>query len=446
MRNNSTIKIPPEDFPGVPFNDFMQSVGTVMTIRFSTIHSVQEIHRGFREILSNYQKLRTIIEPTFLSYCYRIIDDDSTLDILFQEAFQTVPDIVHGTDAFFDYRNNLLNESFALGSGLPFKVRIIGNSPQPIILLSLHHMIGDGASLIQIVISLLRYLKGEKLTPVPITGPSIIGAIIRKPLKLVPRQIIDALKDYSTISKMTKGIQIMPIKEKSFGLFSPSAMIEHYLTHPVSEIKAKCKTLNCTINVFLLTALTDALRNQFYKDKGNAIGISLSTDLRPFLGDSRFIFGNYSSSVMIACHKKYWYNPIERMQNIRDQLEQHLRALTDKSRSWNLLLTFIPNLLGRKMYTKGAMTLKRKGALNLYCQFSNISSLDKINDINPQAQVIECLGMVNFPGLLIVLCSLNDKMLFYFTFPKSDFTDSEITSLIKHFEKGIDDLLCLKRI
>jgi len=402
---------------------------------------------AFRQLFTIYPKIRTVVEPTLFSYRYRILaDNDRQIEVFFQEAFRIVPGLVYGTDEFDAYKRDLMHESFSLGAALPVKIRYIDNDSRPVILLSLHHMIGDGTSVFHMITSLLRTLQGELIPPVPLDRISIISAQLRKPFIRIPGQIGDAIRDFSTGLKQAKDYQVIPLVERPAPFFGTSGIHEHTLSHSLADVRAQCRTLGCTITVFLLSALADALRRQFYRDKGNTVGISLSIDIRPFLGDTPPRIGNYSGSIMIFCHARYWDLPAQRLNDIQQQLERHYRALRDGSRIWNTFLTSVPNLFGRKIYARSARMLKRRGLLTLPCALSNLGNLDWLNAVNPQAQLVEFMPIISHPGLFFFTGSLNDRMQFYISYPEYEFAPADIVSLMRFFEEGLDAILHIRGI
>ena len=95
--------------------DVLPSMNQLITLRFKTKHSVDEIRDALRYLMTVYPKLRSVVEPTLFSYRIRIYDDhDENLEVLFKAAFRVRRNLAFGSEEFIEYRRALLNEPSAL--------------------------------------------------------------------------------------------------------------------------------------------------------------------------------------------------------------------------------------------------------------------------------------------------------------------------------------------
>jgi len=178
------IKLSYLDFVLNALGDVLISLGIVVTIRFRTVHSPQEIRDAMRYMLSIYPRLRSLVEPTLFSYKLRIFDDnDKQLEVLFNHAFRVKRNLLHNSGEYLQYRSELLNESFPLEQAIPIKIRYLPDDPMPVLLISIHHVACDGMSWIHMVGSLICYLNGKTPPFVPLDNPSVIPALLIRPFR-----------------------------------------------------------------------------------------------------------------------------------------------------------------------------------------------------------------------------------------------------------------------
>lgn len=170
--------------------DIAPSVVQLITVRFETTHSSEEIKSALLHMLDLYPRLRAIIEPTLISYRLKIIKDDYHLQSLFEDAFRVESGLIFDSKEYINFRRNLLNESFTLQHSLPIKIRYLPE--ENILFIALHHTTCDGSSWLHMTSSILAYLNEKETTPIPMDNPSMAPGIFKTPYITAPRQLYDS--------------------------------------------------------------------------------------------------------------------------------------------------------------------------------------------------------------------------------------------------------------
>ncbi|MBN1187525.1 MAG: hypothetical protein JXB49_34935 [Bacteroidales bacterium] len=442
-KNHYISKLNKNDFLMFALDNVITSLGQVLTFRFTEKHSTEEIRSATRFMLTIYPRLRSIVEPTLLSYRLRIIDDNNRkLNVLFNDAFRVKNNLLYESEEFVDYRRNLLNEPFSLQQGLPIKIHYIPDDPKPVLLLSIHHMICDGISWYHLGNSLLSYLNGNKPPSVPLESHSQLPALLRKPYYGIPIKIYKSFIQLREDMRMNKGLKVISASSRPVDFFGPSDMSIHLLSYDFNSVKMKAKELNVfSVNVLMITALAMAISQGPGKDNGDVIAIPFSIDLRQFFDKQPPVFGNYVSTFWLRIHKKYLDNPKQILEVVKTQFYQNIKRFKDNTMLVPMTFEKFQTLVGTKYYALGAKIAFKKGLISMSCNFSTLGSLDMFNSHGTRAKVCECMSGCPQHGLFMFYATIDNKFFIGFTYPEAEFTRKEIDHLIKLYEIALGQLL-----
>ncbi len=436
------VKLSQFDFFFLACESVMTAMTQVITVRFKTKHSDSEIRDAIRYMLSIYPRLRSIVEPTLFSYQIRILNDhDKKVDILFKDAFKVRKNMQHNTEEYIDYRRSLYNEPFSLEQGLPIKIRYIPDDPQPVLLLSIHHMTCDGIAWEHLVESLISYLNGKPPSVVPLDNPSIWPAIIEKPFYKIPLQIYRSYKLFQENKKKTKNDIVIQASAKPVDYFSPVNMYQQILSHDASTLLSKSKELGCSLTVLLLTTFSAVFSKGPGKDKGNVVSIQLAVNLRPYFEKKQPVFGNYLLTSSIRAPQNSCNNTKNLLEKINNQLQKIIDQLKNKDLILNLLIDKLLTLMGKKLFARGARYAKKSGQLPITAYFSNLGNLNRLNSHGTKAQVCEAIASIPHYGLFITVSGLDEGINVNISYPEAEFTQNDIKNIVTALEEELGTLI-----
>ena len=444
VNKGETIRFNVIDFMHLAYNEVFLSNGILITIRFKENHAISEIRTAMRYMLSIYPKLRSIVEPTLFAYLKRILDDsDARIDILFNHNFRVFQEIRYDSQAFLSIRRDLYNEPFAIQGNIPVKMCYFPDDPHPVLLVSFHHMVADAISWIHMLGSMMSYLNGIKPSFVPLDKPSLIPALLEDRISKIPQQIIQAYRSVSAIGKRHTGEIVVPASLCKLDFVGPQDVHHQTLKHALSPIKSKSKTLGCSINTFLLTAVALTMNRFTGKAHGDVIAIGQPIDLRPYFPDKRPVFGNYLTGVDVRVPRQYGDNPRLMLDEINVQMTDYKDLIRQKQMIFLPGILKILTIIGKKNFTRILRDLMRKGYIKRTCGFTNIGNIDHLNSYGTQAQILDAISCAPSQGLLIVINSIEDQINAKISFRESEFSRQDILTLVNNLEQAIDELLNL---
>jgi len=446
MKNKTeTIRLNLIDFLHLATNEVYLSHGNLLTVRFKEMHSIEEIRNALRYMLTIYPKMRSIVQPTFLSYKLMIIsDDDPRLEILFNNAFRVIRGIQYDSPEFIDIRKFLYNEPFSIEQNIPVKFYYFPDDQNPLLLMSLHHVITDGSGWIHMIGSMMSYLNGKKPQTIPIDKPSLMPAIMGKQLSKIPRQLLNSYKFALSSSKEHKGETFIPASLHPKYFVGPLDLHHQSLKHGLNEIKYKTREFGCSLNTFMLTAIALTMSRGPGRNCGNTIGIGVPIDLRPYFPGTPPIFGNYLTGIEVRITRPNWDNPKAILNEINVQMSTFMSLIKQKEMIIPNLFLEIPIILGKKNYGRIIRSLIDKGITKRTCGVSNIGNIDHLNSYGTKAQVIDAISTAPSQAVLIVINSIGNVLNIKVSFQEAEFSRQEILILIRDLELAIEELLNLQ--
>jgi NRPS condensation-like uncharacterized protein len=446
MNSSKYLKLNRSEFFYYVMEDIVPSLTQLITLHFKTKHSPEKIRKAFRLILSLNPKLRSIIEPTLISYKFKIIEDgDPRVEVLFNDSFKVIDKVKYNTPEFCRIRNDLFNYPFKLQQSLPIKIQFLPDAS--VIFISLHHTTCDGVGWMHMVTSLLSYLNDIKPEATPLENPSMLNGLMKRPYILAPIYILKSFFiDRKNRKKVLSHTNINP-SPKPVNFYGPSGIEQHFISHSFSVLRAQSKELGYSMNVFFLAAMARTIMKMNGAEKGEVVSIRLSYNLRPYYDRKQPLFGNYVTSSVLRVYRKDINDPHEMMNNIQVQLKESLEMLKNKNFIYPWLIGKVITIVGKKLYSKAALAVKRKQmkVFDTTFHFSTISNFDDLNKIGKKAQLIDAIATVPTFGLFITLSNIDGIFNINISYPTAEYSADYIKNIIVSFEKNLGELLKLKK-
>jgi NRPS condensation-like uncharacterized protein len=436
-----SIRLNYADFIYMTMEDVNLSQGNLIILRFKEKHPVQDIREAMRYLLKIYPRLRSLLEPTLFSYHFRILDDhDERIDLFFNNAFRVIPQVRYNTQEFLSARRNFYNEPFSLLQTIPLKICYFPDDPTPVLMLSIHHVVGDGASVVHMMESLLAYLNGIRHEPVPVDNPSLVPALVNLPWYKVPYQIYQSIQLLAQDSKLAPKGLILPATDNPVNFFGPVDIHVEVLKHDLSLIRSRAKELGVSITTVILTALVISLtRNR--NIPGDIAGIIVSANLRPFFPGEKPIIGNFITGFMVKLPRAIWNDHMALLNEGNSQMAHKLGRIAQKQNILTGLAAKMSTLVGKKNYARGLRRAKQVGLLSKTGALANLGSVDSLNSYGTKAQICEFLGTGPSHGLFVSMNTLENKVFVSYTYQEAEFTRAEVQASMARFEESLECLL-----
>lgn len=438
-KNHEYISLNKSDLLYLAFEDLVPSAAQILTLRFETKHSTEEIKSAFLHMLSLYPKLRAIIEPTLFSYRFKILNDEHHINSLFDNAFSVETGLTFDSKEYKRLQNSLLKESFTLQHSLPFRIKYLPE--ENILFITIHHITSDGAGWLHMTSSLLAYLNEKETTPVPVDNPSMTPGIFKRPYITIPRQLYDSWLVHKEDKKRTSNDKVIIPSPKQVDFFGYADMQQKFLKYNLSELKPRTKELGCSLNVYILTAIARTFFNLYNEDKGDTVAIRLSYDLRPYFEKDKPVFGNYVTTTVLRAYRQDVNQPEIMISKFQDQLNVAIERLKNKKLSYPWFIDKIFTLFGKKIYSMGILLSKKKSLFQSTIHFSTLGNGDWLNKSGEKAKVKDLIFTVPTSGLFITMLNIDGIFNINLSYPSEEFSYKTITGITDSIEHELGFLL-----
>ena len=369
-----------------------------------------EVRQALRELTTAFPRLRSVIEPGPWRDRMRILPDDRVVDQLFDDAYR----IEHGVDldnrdALQTWHSARLNEPLSLERGLPWRARFLPHPTQPGLLFVVHHIVGDGRSMVQLLCAILGRLNGQAIAASPLDSPSMRAAVTPAHGWQWPAALWRGWRQGRADARVAQGQQVITLAQRRSPRFTTSAIRYHELPCPADAMKQFARAHHSTQNT-LMTAL---VANAFLAPHtGNALAVAalrISVDLRRYYPEGQApTFGNYVSSFTVRA--RHQPTLAAQIGDIERQIQQHLARYERRDHALPLTLYEWLPFIGRTRYRQLIATSKARGTLPaLSCHLSNLGSAEFINPKDATVRLQALWPATISTALLLGVLSLNGR-------------------------------------
>jgi NRPS condensation-like uncharacterized protein len=380
-------------------------------LRFDRQVALSDVRQALRELTSAYPRLRGIVVPSGWTYKLQILPDDAGIDQLFEDAVR----VVHGVDAasaseLETCHSAVLNEPLSMERGLPWRARYIPHAEQPALIFALHHIAGDGRSLVQMISAIVGRLNGHPIAPCPLQSPSMVKAVTPAQWHQWPASIFNWWRNHRADVRASRGQTLVMLNSRESSHFTTSRIHHHELPCGQAQLRAVAKQMGTTVNN-LMTALIANCFLARAADKPNAVAaIRISVDLRRhFPKDEQPEVGNFVSS--FAVRATHQCDLPAQIRSIETQVKAHLARYERREYALPLLLYEALPWMGRTLYSRFIVASKAKGKLrDVSCHFTNLGSAESVHPADPTVRLTHLWPATLGVSLVLVIVSLGDKL------------------------------------
>jgi NRPS condensation-like uncharacterized protein len=416
---------------------YLGSITQPYLLRFDGPLDVALVRQALRELTSAYPRLRGVMVPTPLTYKLKILPDDRLIDQLVDDALR----VVHGVDAsssqaLLDYQNELLNEHLSMERGLPWRARLIPHPSQPALIFSLHHIIGDGRSLMQMISAIVARLNGQPIKPVPLQSHSMIPAVVPLTLAKWPASIAAWWRNSRRDAQANKDETVVTLGTRKSERFTTSRLHYHELPCGPGQLRAKAKAMGTTVNSLVTAVIANSFLARQPHNPQAVAAIRISYDLRRHFPDKAKApeIGNFVAS--FAVRARHQPTLAAQIQSIEAQVKEFMGRYERREYAVPQLLYEALPVIGRRLYSFFVLKAKAAGKLqDVSCHFSNLGGADFINPADATLRVTEFWPCTQPVATIMGLLSLGDK-LYFPVIHQIDETDQQT---VKEFLQALDE-------
>lgn len=394
------------------------------------------VRHSLRELTTAFPRLRAVIEPGPWRDRLRILPDDRTVDQLFDDAYR----VEHGValddrDALQAWHSARLNEPLSLERGLPWRARFLPHPSQPALLFVVHHIVGDGRSMIQLLCAILGRLNGQPIAASPLDSPSMHAAVTPAHLWQWPAALWRGWRQGRADARAAQGQQVITLAQRRSPRFTTSAIRYHELPCPADAMKQLARAHHSTQNTLMTALMANAFLAPHASTPQAVAALRISVDLRRYYPEGQApAFGNYVSSFTVRA--RHQPTLAAQIADIDAQIQQHLARYARRDHALPLTLYEWLPLIGRRRYSQLIARTKARGTLPaLSCHLSNLGSAEFINPKDASVRLQALWPATVSTALLLGVLSLNGRQ-FLTVIRQCDETDDEaITAFLARLDQ-----------
>lgn len=400
------------------------------------------MRQAMHELMAACPRLRFVVAPTAFSYRLRILPNDEQIATLFDEAYQEASGIdAANRDALEGLHNRLLNHNLPLERGLPWCARFVPHDTQPALLFTIHHIVGDGRSMFQMMSALIARLNGTPMQTWPLDDPSMMPAVM--PLKLWhwPGNIFRWWRNTRSDKQAAKGLNIVTLNRKQSQRFTTGGICYHEVPCSAEVMKRLAKAHDSSINTLLTNAIGNALLSFAPDDPHAAAAIRISVDLRRYFPqDKAPAFGNFVHSfpVLVRPHA----DQKAQLASLDSQVKTHLARYSRREYALPLLFFEALPFLGRNLFSFLIVNSKAKGSLPpLSAHITNLGASDFLNPSDARTRLNELWPATLSTAFLIIAVILNGKQFLCLVHQQDEIPREAVEAFRQAFDKQIQQLM-----
>ncbi|RZL02909.1 MAG: hypothetical protein EOP36_07130 [Rubrivivax sp.] len=399
------------------------------------------LRQALRELTTAFPRMRGVIVPTAFTYKLRILPDDAGLEQLFDDAYRVQSGLdATSRSALEHFHSAFINEPLSLERGLPWRARFIPHAQTPLLVFSVHHIIGDGRSIVQMLAALLGRLSGQPIRPVPLESSSMVAAVTPHKWTQWPASIQGWWRNHQSDAQSSRGQKIITLASRRSERYTTTSVRYHELPCTSDQLKVIAKQTGTTLNNLVVAVMANAFLTLAPGDPHAVSAIRISVDLRRYFPEGQQPeFGNFVSSFTVRSSRQDTL--AAQVQSVEGQVKDHLSRY--EKREYALPLMFYEALpwLGRNLYSHLIVKSKAKGTLPvLSCHFTNLGNVEAIHPKDAQVRFTEIWPATLSTALLLALVNLGGKLFFTVAFQNDETDESAVLDFFQRLDHQFRDI------
>lgn len=437
--SNSQPQPPPDD-PVLPLNRSEWAylacdgpaggLSMAFFLRFKDPLAEGDVRHAIRQLMSAMPRLRAVLEPTRRRYQLRILPDNDQLEALLDQAFRTESIDLDNPKATRRWQELVVNEPMPLMRGLGFRVQFAPHPTRAGLLLSIHHVLMDGRSLIHCVDLLMKLLNGQAIEALPLENPSMLPAIVPKHWRQWPHKLWRSWVQAREQAQERARYDIVELPRQCSSRHVSTGVYHHPTGLAAKDLSRVAKAMGGSANSLMNAALGTALLAQAGNRPGTAALIQMGVDLRryfpagqaPAIGNHVATFSFVLPQHVPEADRVRWVDL-----RVKEALERFERR--------EMLLPLLPyellGLIRPHDYTRLYLRSKRLDRLRVpSAHTTNIGSADAFNTPGAQVRLDELHAAVTSVSPLLGLAVANGQQMIVTSHPRDQYRDQDMLALM----------------
>lgn len=396
-------------------------VNMAFMLRFTGPVPEAQVRSSLRALVRAYPRLRGVIQPGWVRHHMRILPDNAHVDLLFNDAYR----LQHGIDAgdlkaLEAFHGPFLNEPMPLERGLPWRARFFPHDTTPALMFSVHHIAGDGRSMVDALCGLMAALNGQPPELCPLDSPSMLPAVLPRRWQEWPASVAAWWRNGQATKQFMQGRRVLSLATHRSTEFAPTQVHHCDLHTPPQTLRKAAKALGTSSNTLLTALLAQTFLSQAACDPDAVAAIRISVDLRRYFPKGTAPrFGNHVATVVVRA--RHQPDLAHQVADLDAQARAGLASYERREHALPLLLYECLPWMGKTLYSRLLLSLKRRGKLDdVSCHFTNLGDTDTVHPQGAVTRLAHMWPATNSTGLLVATGSLAGRQFLVLSHPQDE--------------------------
>ena len=267
------------------------------------------------------------------------------------DAFRVLQEVdASDRQALEALHNRIINQDLPLERGMPWCARFIPHATQPALLFSIHHIVGDGRSMVQMLSAIMARVNGEPMTTWPLDDPSMLPAVMPHQWWQWPVKIYRWWRNAQADKRQAQGLNIVTLNRRQSQRYTTTGICYHEIPCSAESMRQLAKSHGTTVNTLLTTTIGNAFLSLAPRDPQAGAAIRISVDLRRYFPEGKApAFGNFVHSFLVLVRKGSDLKT--QLRSVEGQVRAHLARYHQREYALPLLFYEALPLLGRNLFS-----------------------------------------------------------------------------------------------
>ncbi len=397
----------------------------------------------------SWPRMRSVLVPSWLSWRLEVLPEGPDLHVLVDHAFRVSPSTeAPSAEMLESMHRDELNTPLCLERGLPWRAWFIAHPTHPVLLLNIHHIVGDGHSMFRIHRSILQRINGQPIERNPVESGNQSPALMPRHWWQWPGSVAAWWRNERHDARLHKGRKLITLASRASRRYTVSSL--RHVTLPISLAEAKdvAHHHGTTINVLIASLLAEALLSRESvrspQDPEPVVKLRVAVDLRRHFPEGTAPrMGNLVGNVMLYAAPRR--DIASQMNDLKRQSQDQLGRLERRELALPYRVQDGFAMIGRRLLTKLVLDLKARGGPSVPSVFiSNLGSADSVTPDNARVRLKSLWTTSMGVSLFVSIASLDNRLQLVFTWQCDQTEAADVDALIRQVKAQCEDLLALQ--
>lgn len=417
-------------------------INIVYLMRFDRPIDTALMRQALWDLMMAFPRLRALLCPGWLTYQLDVLDDEFLLRSLFDTAYRERDQPALNTQAECEAAQTAaINIPLSLQRDLPWRAEFDARPAQPVLLLTVHHIMADGTSMAHLTQALLARLQGQTIPPCPIEPSSQMPGLLPRRLRQWPESVWAWWQASRRDARQARDTHIVRLQTRHCPRFSPIRVHHAELPCTLPQFKAAAKAAHTTLNTLLVACLAQTFLAPHRDDPRAVAVLRIAVDLRKYFPDGQAPrMGNHVVNLVV--HARHRASLADQIRSIHEQITDHLgRFERHENTLPNVIQAALP-FIGLRLVSKFLQALRASGGLSKTTAFiTNVGSVDMLQPQGDGPRLTDLRPVSVGPSFFIAVSTLGERVSLVLSHQQADFDQTTIDGFLDLLGQQIQSLV-----